>query len=191
MTETSEQASRRVYQLKVTLKEIRPPIWRRILVPSHVTLHELHDILQIAMGWTDYHLHGFRVGEAEYGVPDPEEDDIFGAEMIDDTQVKLSQVVREKDNFFYDYDYGDGWEHEILVEKILVSDQDTQCPACVAGKRACPPEDCGGPWGYSDFLAAIQDPGHPDHDQMLEWIGGKFDPEDFNLDAVNEQLCSS
>jgi hypothetical protein len=173
-----------IYQLKVTLKDYRPPIWRRLQVPSTITLGKLHRILQDAMGWTDSHLHSFLINGVEYGQPMPE----YDLDIRSERSVKLSQVVTgEKFKFVYLYDMGDGWEHEVLVEKVLPPEP-IRYPICLTGKRACPPEDCGGVGGYAEFLNAIQNPDHPEHEMMRDWIGGDFDPEEFDLDAVNALL---
>jgi hypothetical protein len=175
-----------VYQLKVTLQDIRPPIWRRLQVRAHTTLPRLHDVLQVTMGWTDSHLHRFSVGGVDYGQPDPD----FADDMRSEQRIKLAQIItREKAWFDYEYDFGDSWVHKIVLEKILPPDPAVHYPQCIAGKRACPPEDVGGVWGYADFLAAIRDDAHPEHDDMLEWCGGAFDPEAFSLDEVNRALA--
>ncbi len=171
-----------IYQLKVTLKDSKPPIWRRILVPDSVSLYQLHNILQIVMGWEDYHLHQFLIGDEYYGNP---EDDEMG-EMKNEKRFRLKQFVTGKGfKFFYEYDFGDGWEHVIQVEAVLPVEEGRQYPVCVEGKRACPPEDIGGVWGYEDFLEAISNPEHPEHDEMLEWYGEDFDPEFFDVEEVN------
>jgi hypothetical protein len=176
-----------IYQLKVTLKDSKPPIWRRIQIASNISLAKLHRILQTAMGWTDSHLHQFMVGETYYGTPAPE----FDFEVEDEGKIKLSQAAPGvKKKIVYEYDFGDGWEHEILVEKILQSEPGVRYPVCLAGKRACPPEDCGGVWGYESLLEALRDPEHPEHSDMLEWVGGDFDPEAFDLDSINQDLQS-
>ena len=174
-----------IYQIKVTLKDSKPPIWRRIQVPCNITLAELHHILQAVMGWWDYHLHQFIVGRTYYGVPSPDYDYM---EMRDESQVRLDQIADEGSKFVYEYDFGDSWEHVLLVEKILSPEPGQQYPVCIKGKRARPPEDVGGVWGYSDFLEAIQNPDHPEHDEYLEWVGGEFDPEAFDLDEINAAL---
>lgn len=175
-----------IYQIKVTLDASQPPIWRRILVPGDVTLSRLHYILQAVMGWADYHLHQFIVGETYYGMPDPNYDDF---DMQDERKIKLNQVAPgEKSRFQYEYDFGDSWVHTLLVEKIAPPPPGQQCPACTAGKRATPPEDVGGVWGYEEFLEAIRDPDHPEHEEYLDWVGGEFDPEAFDLDEINEAL---
>ena len=177
-----------IYQLKITLKGCRPPIWRRVQVRGDSTLERLHWVIQLSMGWTNSHLHSFRIRGVEYGVPMPELGfDEMG--LRDEQPVKLSKVISgEKFKFSYLYDFGDSWDHDILVEKVLEADPETDYPICIKGKRACPPEDCGGVWGYGNFLDVIQDPDHPEHEEMLEWIGGFFDPEDAALDEANEQL---
>jgi hypothetical protein len=174
-----------IYQLKITLKDSKPPIWRRIEVPGTITLAQLHQIIQAIMGWYDYHLHQFTVGQIRYGVPDPDDFE----EVRDERRVKLNQLLTEpKQKLIYEYDFGDSWEHVVLLEKALLPEQGVDYPRCTAGKRAGPPEDVGGVWGYDSFLEAIRDPQHPEHDQMLEWVGGEFDPEEFDLAALNEAL---
>ncbi|MBC8496933.1 MAG: plasmid pRiA4b ORF-3 family protein [Chloroflexi bacterium] len=181
------EKTERIYQIKVTLKDSKPPIWRRLLVPTNITLYELHQIIQTAMGWAGYHLHQFVIYGQYYGDP---EDDVTGfMETKNEQRYKLSSfATREGIKFDYQYDFGDGWEHSILVEKILTPDRGAQYPVCIKGRRACPPEDVGGVWGYEEFLEAIQDPSHPEHDDYLDWVGGEFDPAEFNLEEINEML---
>ena len=174
-----------IYQLKVTLKYSKPPIWRRIQVRSDITLYKLHQILQIAMGWTNSHLHQFIVGGVYYGEPHPD----FDFEVINEKRTRLHQIVRGvKAKFAYEYDFGDSWDHDIVVEKVLEPEAKTRYPRCLTGRRNCPPEDVGGIWGYSHFLDAIQHEVHPEHDDYREWIGGDFDPEAFDLEAVHQEL---
>jgi hypothetical protein len=175
-----------IYQLKVTLEGVRPRVWRRLLVPGVITLNELHDVLQVAMGWTHSHLHRFTIGDADYGAPD---DEGFG--YHDERRHRLADVAREKDRFIYEYDFGDSWSHEILVEKVFAPEPGARYPRCLAGARACPPEDCGGAWGYREFLAAIKDPAHEDHAEMVEWAGEGFDPEAFSAKAVDAALSAA
>ena len=176
-----------VYQLKVTLDDSKPPIWRRILTPEDVTLADLHEIIQRAMGWGNYHLHTFNIGGKVYG--DPEDDEFGDFGTVNEKRYRLNQLgLREKTKFSYEYDFGDSWEHTILLEKILPAEKGGHYPVCIKGKRACPPEDVGGVWGYDDFLEAIANPNHPERKEMLEWIGGDFDPEEFDLDDVNRSL---
>ena len=176
-----------VYQLKVTLDDSKPPIWRRILVPENITLYDLHEIIQRVMGWRNYHLHMFKIAGQIYGGPADDETGMLGTK--NETLYRINQLgLREKSKFSYEYDFGDSWEHTILVEKITSTDPSAHYPVCVTGKRACPPEDVGGIWGYVDFLEAIADPNHVEHDEMLEWAGGEFDPERFDPDKVNKAL---
>ena len=178
---------RAVYQLKVTLQGVKPPIWRRLLVPSHLTLGRLHEVLQIAMGWTDSHLHQFISDGVFYGMPGEELD--FGMEIKNENKFKLNQLLKkEKDSFIYEYDFGDGWEHKVSLEKILPHDANISLPQCIKGKRACPPEDCGGIWGYHDLLEIFKDPENPDYEEMSEWLGEGFDPEALDLDEINALL---
>ena len=177
-----------IYQIKVTLRGSKPPIWRRIEVRGDTRLDKLHLILQEMMGWLNYHLHQFIVAGDYYGEPHSDYD-MWGPEMYDEKKVKLNQIVfGEKSKFSYEYDFGDSWEHELLIEKILPLEKGVHYPRCVKGKRACPPEDVGGIWGYEDFLEAIKNPKHPEHENLLEWIGGEFDPEEFDLNEINERL---
>jgi hypothetical protein len=178
-----------IYQLKITLDGSKPPIWRRVQVPGSITLAKLHHVIQAAMGWYNCHLHQFIIGGTYYGVPDP---DFDMPPMRNEKSVKLAQVVPgAKQKFAYEYDFGDSWLHRIVVEKILPPEEGSRTPLCLAGKRACPPEDCGGiPGYYGFFLEAIRDPEHPEHDEMLDWIGGSFDPEAFDKEHVNWQLKS-
>ncbi|MFZ0242700.1 MAG: plasmid pRiA4b ORF-3 family protein [Desulfobacterales bacterium] len=178
------KTSKSLYQLKVTLIGSKPPIWRRLIVKDTIRLDQLHTVLQVAMGWDDYHLHQYRSGGSFIGIPDPE----FDMDVTDEREVYLQDVIfNPKDNFVYEYDFGDGWEHKIVLETILPSDF-SESPLVIKGKRTCPPEDCGGIWGYADFLDAIHDPKHEEHDSMLEWVGGEFDPEDFDMDLINNNL---
>lgn len=178
-----------IYQIKVTLNGTRPPVWRRIQVLANTTLLKLHDILQIVMGWQDYHLHLFTIEGITYG--DPADDEFGDMGTLDEASFKLNQVIdREGQRLGYEYDFGDGWQHTLLVEKILPSQEGVRYPICLKGSRACPPEDVGGVWGYQHMLEAIRNPGHEEHEEYLTWIGGDFDPAAFDLAEVNAQLRS-
>jgi hypothetical protein len=173
-----------MYQMKITLKGIRPPIWRRVRVPGTIRLADLHHVIQTVFGWTDTHLHQFGIGGTSYGQPDD-----FDQVVADENAVTLAQVAGSRTKHFeYVYDFGDNWEHEVVVEKIIGGDSGSERPLCMGGKRHRPPEDCGGRWGYQRFLETIRDPGHPEHRMMLESVGGSFDPEAFDLAAVNRDL---
>jgi hypothetical protein len=175
----------RVYQLKITLKDSKPPIWRRVEVADDITLARLHRIIQVAMGWTDSHLHLFSLGRTDYGVPHPDD----GGETRDERRYKLNQLLTApKQKLSYEYDFGDSWTHEVLLEQVREPEPGATYPRCITGKRACPPEDCGGVWGYAEFVEAIADPEHPEHDELLEWVGGEFDPAAFDVAAVNAEL---
>lgn len=172
-----------IYRLKVTLRGSRPPIWRRIEVRSDITLSQLHDVLQLVMGWTNSHLHQFRRGSTYYGPPGPDLD----MEQQDERRVRLSGVLhRPKDKMVYEYDFGDGWEHDVVLERSIAGPTGAPKVRVSGGKGACPPEDVGGIGGYYNFLEAINDPTHPEHDDMLEWWGGTFDPDAFDFENLNK-----
>lgn len=184
------KSSKNVYQFKVSLKGIRPPIWRRIQVPDYYTFWDLHVAIQNAMGWFDLHLHAFKIMnpkkriEEEIGIPD---DDFAVAEykILAGWNQKIARYFKaQNNNALYIYDFGDYWEHELKLEKILPRDDQKEYPICVAGRRACPPEDCGGLPGYEDLLEILSNPEHDDYATMLEWVGGKFDPEHFEVNEV-------
>jgi len=176
-----------VYQLKVTLQRIHPPVWRRIQVWEDATLAQLHRVLQIVMGWEDCHLHQFEIGRRIYSVPDPD-DDLYERKVVDESRVRLREAFpRVGTQFEYLYDFGDSWRHGLVVEAIILPDLGTEYPHCLAGERRTPPEDVGGPSRYEDYLEAMADPGHEEHETLLRWRG-PFDPEQFSLPAVNEQL---
>lgn len=176
-----------IFQLRVTLTDIRPPIWRRLLVPQDIRLPRLHSILQAAMGWTDSHLHVFKVGDVRFGEPDDE----YLPGPVDYRDVTLNQIVPYKGSTCsYEYDFGDSWEHQIEVEEELpVESVVDALPRCLAGERACPPEDSGGTPGYARLLEALSDPDDPEHDEYRVWAGRQFQPEAFDIDRVNRRLA--
>lgn len=181
-----QPASPEALQLKVVLADVRPPIWRRLQVPSGFTLARLHRVIQLAFGWEDCHLHRFCIRDEEFGPEDPDFDGGIRSERVALRDLGL----RARAKFSYEYDFGDGWEHGVTVEKVLVPESPLAAPVCLAGERACPPEDCGGPWGYQELLAAVADPGHPAHEDRTEWLGpGPWDAEAFDLDQVNGLLA--
>jgi pRiA4b ORF-3-like protein len=175
-----------VFQLRISLVDVEPTIWRRLLVAQDVVLPRLHSIIQAAMGWKDSHMHQFKVGEVRFGEPDDE----YEPGPIEYRRISLNQILpRRGSSCVYEYDFGDGWEHLIELEDELPIDQvSARLPQCIAGERACPPEDCGGPHGYMEFLAAIKDPRHEEHESLLGWAGGSFDPQAFDIDRVNRLL---
>jgi hypothetical protein len=175
-----------VHQLKVTLRGVRPPVRRRIVVPSDTPLSELADLLEAAMGWLGGHLHEFAAGDVTYEVPDPDGDTGWGRRTVDERTVTLGQVLDEpKAKLRWTYDFGDNWQHDVVVESIGPNEADFSGPVCVAGRRACPPEDCGGTAGYANLLAALADPDHEDHEELTEWAPPGFDPDAFDpADAI-------
>lgn len=175
-TPVGSSAGATVAVLKVTLRDIRPPIWRRLLVPAAMTLVDLHEAIQAAMGWYGAHLHVFDIAGRQYGDPQIVED-VASEARLTLNHVLRSGVVR----FTYTYDLGDNWEHQVLVERTQRVSDASHYPSCVAGRRNRPPEDCGGPWGYAEFLAAIADPAHPEHAERRAWVGEDFDPEEFDV----------
>jgi len=183
-------ASERLYQFKITLKEIEPPIWRRIQVKD-CSLDELHEHIQTAMGWTNSHLHQFEIKGERYG--DPElllEDYGDDQEVINSLETKISQIVPKNGKQFrfgYEYDFGDDWIHEVLFEGCPKAEKGTRYPVCLEGKRACPPEDVGGPYGYQEFLEALADPKHEQHEEFMEWRG-RFTPEKFDAKAATKAM---
>ncbi len=180
-----------VFQLKVTLLDTMPPIWRRVLVPVDLTLAQLHDILQATMGWQNCHLHEFTAGERHIGEPDP--DDLSGmTEVEDERKVRLSSLLGKAGaRLDYRYDMGDGWEHEIVLEKRLPADPGASYPVCTGGELACPPEDCGGIGGFYNLLDAIRNPAHEEREELLEWVGKDYDPDAFSIEHVNRMLKPS
>ena len=178
-----------IYQLKVTLLGTSPPIWRRLLVPSDLTLAQLHDVLQAAMGWQDCHMHEFSVGRRHFGRPSPD-DRLMGMPPVENERtVRLSSVLgRVGAKAIYTYDFGDSWEHGLLLEKRLAPDPNTAYPVCTGGQLACPPEDCGGIGGFYDLMDALGDPAHDQHDELLDWVGDDYDPDAFSVDDVNRML---
>lgn len=186
MATRKKSAPKSIFQLKVSLRDIEPEIWRRVLVPSNIPLGRLHAVLQAAMGWTNSHLHQFRLRDRTFS--DPRLDDTGDLEFEDERKLALDRLVGAGQSLQYDYDFGDGWEHEVLVERVLEPDERLHYPICTAGARACPPEDVGGPGGYEEFLRALADPKQADHDQMVTWIGGVFDPDGFDVNLTNRAL---
>jgi len=209
----------RTYELRITLNGTKPPIWRKVAVPADIALGELHDVIQIAMGWTDSHLHQFILRDKslkptkeeltralQKGFTDPSifsrmhgervfvpttdpmggPIDMGGEGDEDEDDVTLAEVCpKVKSSLLYEYDFGDGWEHTIEVQKITEPAEGAVYPVCLSGKLACPPEDCGGVWGYYNLLETIADPDHEMHEELSEWLGDEFDPEAFDLDEVN------
>lgn len=178
------------HRLTVTLRQVKPPVWRRIEVPSSIKLSDLADVLEAAMGWLGGHLHAFETDGVLYETPDGES--LGFRRPRDERKVRLAEVLPEmKSKMRWDYDFGDGWEHEVVVEAIEPARAGVTYPVCLAGKRACPPDDCGGPWGYSNLLAALSDPTHDEHEELTEWVGEDFDLAHFDADEATEDMRSA
>ncbi len=174
-----------VFQLRIRLEGIDPPVWRRILVPGGAKLSRLHDIFQAAMGWTSSHLHSFTIDGTLYGMQVEDYPD----EELDETEHTVFVALRGNlRRFVYEYDFGDSWTHEVVVEDVSWSPYVLKHGVCLDGQGACPPEDVGGTGGYEEFLEALADPLHEEHDNYLVWVGFKFDPAVFNVAAANAAL---
>jgi hypothetical protein len=186
-----------VGEMRITLREIRPPIWRLIQIPGTLHLGCLHDALQIAMGWTNSHLHRFEKDGKHWGVPDLLDDDDH-TDIIDESRTKISDVLTTPgDSVVYVYDFGDNWRHTVVLEKILPVSATTVRPVCLAGERHCPPEDVGGTPGYEEFLQVVFEPTHEEYEHYVRWAKGpspvnlsvgRFEPEEFDVRAVNACL---
>jgi len=186
-----------VYQLKITLMEIEPPIWRRILVPQNITFYKLHKIIQASFGWQDYHLFDFDLGDVVVHIPDPDyaPGELYGGKKeLNAKRTKIDDLLVERKRCIYTYDFGDNWRHEVVLEKILPAEDGRHYPFCIAGARHRPPEDVGGVGGYQEFLSVIQNPRHPEYNDYLLWAekdtgGRKFDPEYFYINEANRALA--
>jgi hypothetical protein len=173
-----------VFRLLVTLDDVAPAVWRRLLVPGGVPLGKLHDMFQVAMGWTDSHLHKFAIGDQSFG---PHLDE-YPEDEIDENEVSVARAIGDLRRFSYEYDFGDSWEHDVVVEDQTRSRWALRYAVCLDGQNACPPEDCGGPGGYAELLNVLADMNHEDYDELTAWLGGPFDATTFDLAAVNAAL---
>jgi len=178
-----------IIQLKITIQWTKPPIWRRVLVDKKTTFFELHQIIQIAMGWDNYHLYEFNINKYRIGEPNEEFEYYDDSKVLDASTVTLDNTITDtKVKFDYEYDFGDCWRHKILVEKFLPRDMSKNYPICIDGKLNCPPEDCGGVGGFYQLLNTIENKRHPEHEEMLEWLGGHYDAKHFDKDKINDEL---
>ena len=174
-------------QVRITLADVAdPPVWRRVLIPSAYPLDRVHSVIQAAMGWQNSHLHAFRLGDQSYAAPDP--DDEMG--YLDETKFRLGDLVAGMDRIDYEYDFGDGWDHALVIEARAVAQDGAVYPACVAGEGACPPEDCGGSPGFAEFKAVLAGPPSTERDALLEWAGGAYDPGRFDVSAANAAVSA-
>lgn len=174
-----------VFVLRVTLEDIEPRVWRTLRVPAAYPLASLHQVLQVAFGWTNSHLHDFEVGDVRFGMQDVDDELLF----VDERWAPLGAVAAAGTVFNYRYDFGDGWEHEVFVENVEAGGETWDLTvSCLAGARACPPEDCGGASGFARTLEVLADPSHEEHREMRTWVGRKYDPESFDLAGVNRKL---
>lgn len=180
-----------VVQIKIKLRGVsKPPVWRRLLVRADTRLDRLHEMILAAFGWQGYHMHVFTSGSDDFGEHDP------ALGFIDERQVSLDQLIGGVgDRLGYTYDFGDDWEHELVVEEFHDADPEVHYPDLVAAKGACPPEDCGGPWGYAELKEILADPTHERHQEMLDWLGledaAAFDPREVKTDEIEEELALS
>ena len=180
MTTKTPLAAPQMLQLRIVLLNTKPKIWRRVAVSSALTFRQLHDVIQAAMGWEDCHLHEFEVGRERIGTSS-KEDSFFGGEpALSESKHRLGELLADHKKFRYWYDFGDDWWHEITIEKRLHASEGNPPAMLLDGENACPPEDCGGPWGYVELSAVLADPTNPEHEAMLDWMGGEFDPKAFD-----------
>ncbi len=180
----------KIYQLKITLKSTKPAIWRRVQTNADISLNELHYLVQVVMGWRNSHLHQFNCGGKYYGDKRLWQESFDDFDMRDSLTTKVEKVLnKEKDKILYEYDMGDGWDHNILLEKITTVDIPLVHPICLKGAMRCPPEDCGGVWGYAELVETMKDPNSDQYEEMSEWLGvDAFDPAEFDLEWVNKRL---
>ena len=178
-----------IYQFKLTLRGLTPLIWRRIQVPENYSFWDLHVAIQDSMGWFDSHLHQFEMNDPntneETTIITPFQEDSSDEDMVLEQQAKIKEYFSNTNtNAIYTYDFGDSWEHQIVLEKIMTISEGVRYPQCIAGKRSCPPEDCGGTWGYQQLLEVIKDPNHEDYEEQVEWLEDDFNSETFNKDSI-------
>jgi Plasmid pRiA4b ORF-3-like protein len=177
-----------VLQLRITLADVAdPPVWRQVVIPAGYTLDRVHAVIQAAMGWQNYHLHMFRIAGRAYGPADPDDE----LETLDEKQFQLGDLLKTGERAGYEYDFGDGWEHELAVEASAAADAVRVYPECTGGEGACPPEDCGGPGGFADLKELLAGPPSPEREEMRAWAGEEYDPVRFDLAAANAAAGST
>jgi len=181
--------TKEIFQIQITLEGSKPKIWRRVLIPSDLLLSHLHKIIQTSMGWTNSHMHQFIKNGTYYTANENNMFDDMDGIDYKKKKIRISTLLKqEKDTLVYEYDFGDGWLHKILLEKILPVDDKVKYPVVVDGNMHCPPEDCGGVWGYADMLKILKKSDHEEYESYMEWLGGEFDPKYFNIDEINDML---
>ena len=177
-----------IIQLKISLQGTKPLIWRRVLVENSISFFKLHYIIQCAMGWENSHLFEFNVGGLRIGEPH-EDDEGWGGQLMDSVTIILSSLIKiPKEQFTYTYDFGDDWVHLIKLEKFLPIDKNLNYSICIDGELNCPPEDCGGIWGFYDMLEKLKNKKHPEYKELIDWLGKNYDPNKFDIDEVNKSL---
>ncbi len=181
--------TKKTYQIQILLRGSNPKIWRRVLIPSDLLLSDFHKIIQTTMGWTNSHLHQF-IKDRTFYTRRMADDDFWGEkDNVDYLKIKISDLLKkEKDRIINEYDFGDSWEHDIILEKINNNGVNENIPTCLTGKNNCPPEDCGGIWGYSDMLEILKHPDNEEYEEYVEWLGEEFDPKYFDKNEINEML---
>lgn len=173
-----------IFRIKITLNDIDPPVWRRIEVLGDTRLDKLHRMLQAAMCWEDHHLHQFTAGGVTWGIPNPDIPD----DTRNERNVRLDTIASAGETLVYEYDFGDSWIHRLRIEEVLAPEPKMRYPRCTGGARACPPEVCGGPWGYENLLQILGDPNHEEYEETREWAGEDFDPEAFDAGAATRAM---
>ncbi len=176
-----------IFQIKIIMEGITPKIWRRILVKDTISFHDLHNVIQLVMGWGNYHLYSFYAHKEEIGIPDPD----FRNELLNAKKIKLKDKLSLKQKFGYVYDFGDNWEHLLTVEKILDHKDGAPVPVCLEGERAGPPEDCGSYPGYYELMRIQKNKKHSEYkERIVGWLGEDFDFEHFDIDEINKELLT-
>ncbi|MDG5798877.1 plasmid pRiA4b ORF-3 family protein [Marinilabiliaceae bacterium ANBcel2] len=176
-----------IYKIKISIEGIEPLIWRETEVPADLFLHDFHKVIQTVMGWDNIHLHLFLKNSKTLGLADDETEQ--SKNFLDYTSVRLNDILKKSgDSIIYIYDLGDNWRHNIVLNKIIDKPEKIYYPICTDGARNCPPEDCGGAHGYMEMLSILNSPGHPDQQNILEWLEEEWDPEEFNSNIINELL---
>lgn len=187
-TSKKPSAPQGIYQLHVALQDITPVVWRRLWIPGNLKLSKLDRVIQEAFGWTNSHLHEFRIGAERYGMTEIEDIDA-DEELKNDKKFTLTQVLSDTTKKFeYEYDFGDGWRHQVVVEGIMAPTPYNDWPLCLTGENACPPEDVGGPGGFEGFVQSMADTEDDDHFENWTWYGGPFDPKGFDVNTTNARI---